>query len=137
MRRLVIAILTTCLALSSWAFRGQKQPEHQQQIPPSQAAASPEAKITYAPDRDYDLLKVSLDLRTDYDHLTLSGTAVNRLAPLRGGLTDIAFDCGANLKVEACALDGQPAAFTRSGDKLKISTPGPLERGRPVDLEVR
>ena len=119
MRQRPLVILTLCLTFILAAFRpGQPQT--------AAAAPKPQARIQYAPDRDYDLLKITLDLKTDYAKLTLSGTAVNRLAPLRDGLTAIVLDCGRNISVVDCALDGRPAAFTHAGDKLSINAPGPL-----------
>ena len=128
MKRTAVTLLVLGLAFGSSSFG--KPPEPQQ-------AASPAAAVMYAPDRDYDLLQISLDLRVDYATLTISGTATNRLAALRDGLTEIALDCGRNLSVDACAIDGRPAAFSRSGDKLEIDAPGGLERGKPLDVEVR
>ncbi len=128
MKRKYAIVLAFCLVLGSRSIGQQQQP---------QQAASPQAKIHYAPDRDYDLLQVSLDLRVDYETLTLSGTAVNRLAPLREGLTEIVLDCGQNLRVDACAIDGRPSAFTRSGDKLKIPAAAALEISKPLAVEVR
>lgn len=128
MKQKYVTILAFCLALFSLSFGQQQQP---------QLAASPQAKIQYAPDRDYDLLQVSVDLRVDYGTLTLSGTAVNRLAPLRDGLAVIVLDCGKNLTVDGCAIDGQPAVFSRVGDKLRVAAPAAVERGKPLAVEVR
>lgn len=128
MKRTVVTLLALGLILGSRSFG---------KPPASQQASPPTAAIVYAPDRDYDLLRITLDLRVDYATLTISGTATNRLAALREGLTEITLDCGTNLAVDACAIDGRPAAFSRSGDKLEVSAPGTLERGQPLDVTVR
>jgi hypothetical protein len=62
---------------------------------------SPQVRLHYAPDRDYDLQHVSVDLIIDYEKHSFRGSVVNTLAPLRDGLTTIWFDCGENLTVSA------------------------------------
>src|SRR5437588_33572 len=47
----------------------------------------PQATVHYAPDRDYDLLNISVDLTEDWPSHVNSGNANNRLAALRYGLT--------------------------------------------------
>ena len=84
--------------------------------------APPLAKVQYAPDRDYDLQHVALDLDVDYAKRAFRGVVVNTLAPLRDGLTTIRLHCGANLNVDACELSGQGARFTREGDILYAAT---------------
>jgi aminopeptidase N len=114
-------------------------------LPPAAAArqarpnpfAPPQAKVQYAPDRDYDLQHVALDLDVDYARLAFRGVVVNTLAPLRDGLTAVTFHCGANLNVEACQVAGQDALFTREGDTLKVTSPQPLPRGQAVRVTVR
>ena len=101
------------------------------------ASAPPGAKVQYAPDRDYDLLHVALDLKVDYDKLAFHGVVVNTLAPLRDGLSAITLDCGKNLNVEACEIAGQKATFTHDGDKLNITGTQPLTRGKAVSVTVR
>ncbi len=62
----------------------------QTQAPPT-TIAPPQAKNQYAPDRDYDLRHLALDLNVDYAKLAFQATVINTLAPLRYGLTTIAF----------------------------------------------
>src|SRR5215831_1850034 len=61
--------------------------------PPPSPFAPPQAKVHYAPDRDYDLLHIALDLKVDYAKLAFHGVVVNTLAPLRDGPTAITFHC--------------------------------------------
>lgn len=109
----------------------------QTQAPPPSPFAPPQAKIQYAPDRDYDLLHIALDMNIDYAKLAFRATVTNTLAPLRDGLATITFHCASNLNVEACELDGQKATFKRDGDTLKISAMQPLARAKPVRVIVR
>jgi aminopeptidase N len=99
--------------------------------------APPLAKVQYAPNRDYDLQHVALDLDVDYAKRAFRAVVVNTLAPLRDGLTTIRLDCGANLNVEACELSGQSAKFTHEGDILKVDAAEPLLRGQTVRVTVR
>ncbi len=107
------------------------------QAPPPNPFAPPLAKIQYAPDRDYDLLHIALTLKTDAAKRSFSAEVVNRLAPLRDSLSVIVFDCGDNLEVESCFIDGVAAKFTRGGGKLAIAAPEPLPRGAAVSAAVR
>lgn len=99
--------------------------------------APPLAKVQYAPDRDYDLQHVALELDVDYAKRTFRGVVVNTLAPLRDGLRTIRLHCGANLNVEACELSGQGAKFTHEGDILKVDAAQPLSRGQSVRVTAR
>jgi aminopeptidase N len=132
MKRVIVVLFYLGLASAFGGTCGQKA-----QAPPPNPFAPPLAKIQYSPDRDYDLLHVAVVLNIDYEKRLFSGEVVNRLAPLREGLGEIVLDCGKNLDVEACALGGRPAAFTRSGDKLRIAVPKPFDRGTAVSVTVR
>ncbi len=109
----------------------------QAQTPPPNPFAPPQAKMQYAPDRDYDLLHVALDLTVDYQKHALQAVVVNTLAPLRDGLATVRFHCGPNLNIEACEIAGQKAACSREGDMLQITTPAPLASGKAVPVTVR
>lgn len=126
------SITITTLAILSIAVVAQAQ-----QGPQSNPFASPQAKFQYVPDRDYDLLRVALDLSVDSEELALRGVVVNTLAPLREGLTTINLHCGANLNVETCEISGRKAEFVRGGDLLKITSSQPLTRGKQIPVTVR
>src|SRR5437762_341142 len=66
--------------------------------------APPQATVHYAPDRDYDLLHVAVDLDVDAGKQTFKGTVVNTVAPLRDGLKTVPLHCGTNLTVQECLL---------------------------------
>lgn len=106
--------------------------------PPS-PFSPPQAKRFYAPDRDYDLQHVFVDLSVDYEKRAFSGTVVNRLAPLKNLLRTVRLFCGQSLRVAACAVDGRPATFTRDGDRLFVAVPAgyALVRGKSMAVSVR
>jgi aminopeptidase N len=95
----------------------------------------PEATVHFAPDRDYDLLNVSVEINVDYDHRLISGSVVDTLAALRDGETTITLDAGKDLKIDAVEVDGRSAIFKHDDRKLVIAT-GHLEVGKPVSVKV-
>ena len=56
----------------------------------------PNATLHYAPDRDYDLMHIALDLNIDYPHRAFTGIVVNRVAALHDGVKILIFHCGPN-----------------------------------------
>jgi aminopeptidase N len=112
-------------------------PGQRAQTPTANPFASPAAKMQYAPDRDYDLLHVAVDLNVDYAKYSFKGIVVNTISPLRDDLTSVTFSCGAKLSIQACEIAGKREPCTREGDWLKISTEAPLKRGDPVAVTVR
>jgi aminopeptidase N len=132
LRRIITTLFVSHLIFIASLAHGQ-----QIQAPASIPLAAPQAKLQYAPDRDYDLQHLALDLNVDYAKLTFQATVINTLAPLRDGLTTIAFQCGSNLNIEACEIDGQKTTFIRDRDTLKIGVPRPLTRNKAVRVLVR
>jgi aminopeptidase N len=90
--------------------------------------APPQATVHYAPDRDYDLLHVAIDLQVDAAKQTFKGTVVNTLATLHDGLKSITLHCGENLNVQECLLGGRKTTFTRAGEPLQVASPNPCPR---------
>jgi len=97
-------------------------PGQRAQTPTANPFASPAAKMQYAPDRDYDLLHVAVDLNVDHARYSFQGVVVNTISPLRDGLTTVTLNCGAKLLIQACEIAGKREPCTREGDSLKIST---------------
>jgi aminopeptidase N len=89
------------------------------------------------PERDYDLQHVSGDLTIDYEKRSFAGVVVNTLSPLREGVTVLQFDCGKNLSITACEIDGRQTAFTQNGECLKITSPRPLSPDKRVAVTIR
>jgi len=100
------------------------------------SAQQPESKMQYAPDRDYDLQHVALRLKVDYAKLAFDGQVENSLIPLRGALDSITLQCGANLRVKRCAVEGRKAVCDHQGDALHVRVSPPLEAGRRARVVV-
>ena len=126
-------LLQIVLFLSSWLALPAA---HGQQAPPDNPFAPPQARLQYAPDRDFDLQHISLDLTLDYAERSFRGVVVNTMAPLRDGVMTVRLDCGGNLDVSACEIAGRRAAFSHDGDKLKITAPQPLLPGKSVAVTI-
>jgi aminopeptidase N len=96
----------------------------------------PSASLHYAYDRDYDLQDLSVDIDVDYEHLTIAGSCVNTLAPLRDGVTVIRLMAGADLNISKATVDGKEAKFTHEGKWLHITAPVVLKKGQTVKVFV-
>jgi aminopeptidase N len=128
----LLVTLSALLASSGPLAFAQTQP-----APPPNPFAPPQATVHYAPDRDYDLVHLALNLAINYPKHQFGGTVINHISSLHDGLTTIKFHCGKNLDVQSCSVAGYPATFTREGDMLLITSPKPLARGAVVDVGVR
>ena len=98
--------------------------------------APPRAKVTYAPDRVYDLQNITVTLSVDYTGKKFTGTSVNTLAPLRDGLKTLPLNAGQGLKITSVLLDDAPAKYTRDGDLLTIATGRSITKGQNVKVAV-
>lgn len=132
MRSRLTALLTFVLLFTATSTHAQ-----QAQTPQPNPFAPPQAKLQYAPNRDYDLLHVALDLNVDYAKPAFQGVVMHKLSPLRDGLATITFHCGANLNIESCEIDGEKTSFSRDGDKLKIAVGRALAPGQVVSVRIR
>jgi aminopeptidase N len=127
------SLLQIALFLSLWLVLSDARG---QQAPPDNPLTLPQAKLQYAPDRDYDLLHISVELVIDSAKHSFQGVVVNTLAPLRAGVTTLRFDCGENLSVTACAIAARQAAFSHNGEILRVTAPQPLLPGKPVAVTI-
>ena len=98
--------------------------------------APPTASLHYALNRDYDLQDLSVDLDVDYKNLTISGSAVNTLAPLRNDLKTIKLMAGGDLHISTVTVDGKSAVFTHEGRDLRITAPTPLRKGQKTVVAI-
>jgi aminopeptidase N len=128
-RLIALALLMT--VGNSLAFAQSKD------APPPSPFAPPNATVHYAPDRDYDLMHLALDLKIDYPNRQFAGTVVNQISALHDGLKTIKLHCAKNLTVQACTVGSYEATFTRDGDLLLITAPSPLARGEVTAVAVR
>ena len=97
--------------------------------------APPVATVHYAPDRTYDLLHVSIALDVDYPTRTYVGRAVNTLAPLRSGLTEIVLNAGPIMTISRVTVNGTTAGTRRDGRKLFVTVP-PTKKGAKMDVAI-
>lgn len=84
----------------------------------------------YGPDRNYDLKHVLLELTIDYPHRKFNGNVQNTIVPFRNGMKSIILNCGANLRIESCAVNGKDATFVHEGEFIRISPPLRLIAGK-------
>lgn len=94
--------------------------------------APPSAKLQYAPDRDFDLQHLKVELDVDGKSRKFTGASTNTVAPLRTGLTVLHFHAGKNLEVKTADSGGKPLSFKRDGDLVAVTFPAPLAQGKPV-----
>ena len=73
--------------------------------------AAPRASLHYALDRQYDLQNLLVETTVDYKGRTIQGRAVNTVAPLRNGLTDLRFMAGTALEIKGATVNGKTASF--------------------------
>ena len=95
----------------------------------------PRASLHYAPDRDYDLINVSVEIEVDYPNRTISGQVVDTLAPLRNGVSEIHLHAGTSLDISTVFVNGLVRKFRRDGRDLFILT-GPMTKGKEARLSV-
>jgi len=122
----------------SWA-RSEQLPPPLPSAPASHSSqpSAPPASTESPADRDFDLSHVALDLTLDETHRALRGAVVNSLTPLRDRLQKITLQCGENLVVTSCAIDGKESAFRHEGDGLDVFAASALTRGKPISVRVR
>src|SRR5690349_13953741 len=95
--------------------------------------APPQAKVHLAPDRQYDLIHVSIDLDIDYPTRTYSGRAVNTLSPLRSGFTELMLNAGPIMQISNVTVNGVKAIYRRDDRKLFVKVP-PTVRGGQIKI---
>ena len=129
-RQTVTAILALLSVLPSSMHAQPTQAASKAMVPPG-------AKIQYAPDRDYDLQHVLLDLRVDWENRAFQGLVTHTLAPLREGLATVRLHCSGDLRIDACETGGKALPFSHTGDLLEITLATPAPRGKSLDVSVR
>ena len=97
--------------------------------------AAPDATVHYAPDRQYDLLDVAMEIVVDYPNRTIAGKTVNTLAALRDGTTSLKFHANPDTKIEGVELNGEAATYTRVDDGIEVSTP-PTTAGQKAVVTI-
>ncbi|HEY3783300.1 MAG TPA: M1 family metallopeptidase [Fimbriimonadaceae bacterium] len=99
------------------------------------AFSAPNATVHYAPNREYDLINVNVDVSVDWPDREFGGSVVDTLSPLRNGLDHITLDAGENLNIKSVEIDGQSTSFKHEGKKLIIAS-GMIPRDKVVRVKV-
>lgn len=118
-------LVSVCLVCPSWAQFGRRG---------GNPFAPPEAHITYAPDRTYDLQNVRVELKVNYEDRSFSGTATETLAPISDGLAAVKLQCGDELAIDSATVDGKSATCTREGETLTVPLATPGKAGKPITV---
>jgi len=95
----------------------------------------PGATIHYAPDRQYDLQHLALEMNVDYPNKSVKGRVVNSIAALRDGIHDLKFHSGRDVKIDSVSVNGQEAHFTKVEDGLTVQC-GPMKVGAKADVAI-
>lgn len=98
----------------------------------------PGDKPHYAPDRQYALNHIAIEISVDFPNQSVEGVTRLTVTPVNNGLTELDFDAG-EMEIKAVHLQGQeqPLKFRQEGEKLKISLDSPLSADQPVTLAVQ
>ncbi len=104
-----------------------------QQGPQGNPFEPPRASLHFAPDRQYDLQHLAVDITVDYAKRTITGKATNTVSPLRSGLTELRFMAGTGLDIKSVTVAGRTATFRRDGKSTFVKTSA-LQKAKPVDV---
>ncbi len=100
------------------------------------ASAGVRADEAYARSREYDLTNSKISLRFALDQRKVMGEVTHSLASLRDGLKSLAFD-SVELKIESVTLNGKPAKFETTPDKLLVPLSPPAKMGDRYEVTIR
>ncbi len=90
----------------------------------------------YAPDREYDLQHVKIQLRFDLDQKQVMGQVTHTLAALRAGLSRLDFD-SAELNISSVQVNGRDAKFEVDSEKLHVALDQPSKAGQKYEVAIR
>ncbi len=95
-----------------------------------------DAKPIYARDRDYDLKNLQLIFDVDAADQSAKGRVTHKLASLKDSLKTLVFDAGNNLTVQKVQVNGVQAKFTHADNRLTVTAPTPLVRGKDAEVVI-
>ena len=99
--------------------------------------APPNATRHYPRSRDYDLKHMKVVFNINAADHSAQGVVTHTLTPMRDTLKTIVMDAGANLKIEAVSVNGEPATFDHKGEVLTITAPITLRHGQDAAVAIR
>src|ERR1700676_2028435 len=82
----------------------------------------------YARSKDYNLENIRTHLWFDLDQRKIRGEVNQNISALRDDVTKLTLD-SVGLTIENVSLDGKPANFSTTPDKLLVSLAHPAKRG--------
>ena len=105
---------------------------------PTPSAGGRTAGDPYAPElgnTGYDVQRYTLQLDLDPSRTIIQGTATIEATSILHNLVQISLDFSGFI-IDSLTVDGQPASFSRTDEKLIIDLPQPLLAGDPFTIQV-
>jgi len=99
-------------------------------------ASSARARVAYPGDATIDVTYYGLDLRLTHTPNYLRGAATIRLKSTAASLNQFFLDLKPQLTVDSVTSAGRRLSFTRSTDRVTITSPNPLSLGQALSLTV-
>jgi aminopeptidase N len=99
------------------------------------AFAMPGDKPRYAPDREYAVKHIFIDVALDFTNKQVNGTTSTTLAAVNDGLTTLTFDA-AEMQVQAVWLSDNSLSFRQEANKLRIDLVQPAKAGEDFTLSI-
>ena len=90
----------------------------------------------YAPSKDYNLESIRTHLWFDLAQRKVRGEVSENVSTLRDDVTTLALD-SVGLTIQSVTLDGKPANFSTTADKLTVSLAHPAKRGEQHELFIK
>ena len=124
--QLVSLATTVCVA---WMAGGLE-------LEPAAAADQPAGPTRqYAPDRDFDLLHLRLDVTPDFQRRTIAGTATLRLQPNARPLREVRLDA-VDLNIQSVTATAPVQAWQSTTNQLVVTFQEPLPAGRETSVTI-
>jgi aminopeptidase N len=90
----------------------------------------------FAPPRDYDLQHSTIRMSFDTAQRKIFGDVTHRVSMLRDGADRVTLD-SVGLRIDTVTLDGAPAHFETTPNRLEILLSAPARRGDVHSIEIR
>lgn len=94
-----------------------------------------QAPLVSAPERTYDLKRLTLDFKVDYENYRVAAIATNQGVALRDKTTKLRFHAGKSLAIASVKLNGAIAKYTRDDEGILVQTP-PIKRRQPFQVVI-
>jgi aminopeptidase N len=90
----------------------------------------------YAPDREVDIVHLTLDVTPDFARRTVSGTATWKFKPIAKPLAELKLD-GVDLNVESVTSTANVSAYQVTEEKVIVTFAEPIAPGKEASVTVR